>query len=63
LQHYEEVVNYINEKFGEADGWKLYDYPKLNKKIAITREDKKVSFCVAKNGKQYYGKYWQLVED
>jgi hypothetical protein len=63
LQHYEEVVNYLDEKFGKTEGWKLFNYPNLNKKIAITREDKKVSFCVAKNGKQYYGKYWQLQDE
>lgn len=56
-----EVKDYITENFGNIQGWKLYDYPDLEKRIAITIEDEKITFCVAKKGKQYYGKYWKLI--
>ena len=57
---YDDVRNFIENRFGEIDGWKQFDYPKENKQIAITVNDEEITFCAAKDYQQYYGTSWKL---
>lgn len=61
INEYSLVKDYIETRFGEFDGWKQFDYPELEKQIAITVDEKEITFCAAKNYKQYYGTSWKLV--
>ena len=60
INEYDLVKDYIETRFGEFEGRKQFDYPKENKQIAITIDEKEITFCVAKDYKQYYGTSWKL---
>ena len=60
IDEYHIVKDYISTRFGQFEGWKQFDYPELNKQIAITINEKEITFCVAKSYKQYYGTSWSL---
>ena len=60
INDYNLVKDYIETRFGEFEGWKQFDYPKEHKQIAITVDENEITFCVAKDYKQYYGTSWKL---
>ena len=59
LNQYDDVVKYLNDKFGDTGSEKVIDYPDLNKQIEIVYKDDAVEFFAAKEWKQYYGKGWR----
>ncbi|MBR6126987.1 hypothetical protein IKQ21_04805 [bacterium] len=60
INEYNLVKDYIQNRFGEFEGWKQFDYPEEHKQIAITIDEKEITFCVAKDYQQYYGTSWKL---
>ena len=62
LNQYEDVVNYLNDKFGDIDNEKVIDYPDLKKQIEIVFKENAVEFFAAKDWKQYFGKGWRTAE-
>ena len=62
LNQYEDVVNYINEKFGDVGSEKVIDYPEIKKQIEIVFKEDAVEFFAAKDWKQYYGKGWRKLD-
>ena len=59
LNMYDDVVKYINNKFGDVGSEKVIDYPEIKKQIQIVFKDDAVEFFAAKEWKQYYGKGWR----
>ena len=62
MTEYEDVKNFLLNKFGDFEGKKLINYPELNKHIYLYLDDTKVEFCALQNKKQYFGRGWMLVE-
>ena len=62
LHMYADVKDFVNTNFGEVDGIKWFDYPKLNKKVYVLNEEERVEICMLKNGKQFYGKGWKHIK-
>ena len=63
INEYDLVKDYIESRFGEFECRKQFDYPELNKQIAITVSEKEIKFCAAKDYKQYYGTYWKIKDN
>ena len=59
LNNYNEIVKYINQKFGKIEDRKLIEYPELNKQVEIIFKSDTVEFFAAKDWTQYYGKGWK----
>ena len=62
MNEYDEVKNYLTDKFGELDGEKWLEYPELKKSVYIVVDNEKVEFCALKNERQYFGKGWKLIK-
>jgi len=62
MNQYDDVVNFITNKFGNIDERKLLDFKELNKQIEIKFKPDAVEFFAAKEWKQYYGKGWKKPE-
>ena len=62
LNRYDDVVKYLNDKFGNVGPQKVIDYPELKKQIEIVFKDDAVEFFAAKDWKQYYGKGWRKLD-
>ena len=62
LDEYEDVLNYINKKFGNITDQKLIEYPDSKKQIEIKVKDGAIEFFAAKEWKQYFGRGWRVNE-
>ena len=62
MTEYEDVKNYIQNKFGNFEGKKWIAYKRLNKHVYLYLDDTKVELCALKDKKQYCGRGWQLKE-
>ena len=60
---YEDLRAYLVEHFGDFNGEKWVDYPKLHKHVFLRLEEDKIEICVLKNEQQYFGKGWKLIKD
>lgn len=59
FDEYEDVVNYINEKFCDIGIQKLIEYPEASKQVEIKIKDDAVEFFAAKYWQQYFGRGWK----
>ena len=60
LKGYNDVMNYIKEKFGDIEGGrKLIEYNDINKQVEIVIKEDAVEFFTAKNWCQTFGKGWR----
>ena len=59
LNEYEDVVKYINEKFGDVGEQKLLEYPEMKKQIEIKIKDNAIEFFAAKEYQQFFGRGWR----
>ena len=62
MTEYDDVRNFITNKYGEFEGKKWIKYPKLHKKVYLYLDDEKIEFCALKDKKQYWGRRWRLEE-
>ena len=58
INDYNEVMNYVQEKFGDISGNKMFEYPEIKKQINVFTEKNRVEICAAKEYQQYWGKGW-----
>ena len=63
LDEYEDVVNYINEKFCDIGIQKLIEYPETSKQVEIKMKDDAVEFFAAKDWQQYFGRGWKKASE
>ena len=61
MDEYSDVKDYVAEHFGNVDGEKLFEYPKIDKQINVLIDEEKIEICAAKNYKQFWGKGLYLV--
>ena len=59
MTNYNDVVQYLNNKFGDIGESKLLEYKDLDKQIEIKFKPDAVEFFAAKKWTQYYGKGWR----
>ena len=62
MTEYEDVKNFIINKYGEFEGDKWVKFPELNKMVYLYLDSEKVEFCALKDKKQYWGRGWKLEE-
>lgn len=62
MKDYNDVKNYIDEKFGDFDDIKIIDYPEIGKKIGLEKQENMIALCAGVGDVEYYGKCWKLVK-
>lgn len=60
LTEYGDVLDFVQEHFGEFEGTKLLNFPEINKQIHLLVETRRIEICAAKNKHQYYGQGWMI---
>ena len=61
INDYNDVKEYLSNKWNDVENRHLIDYPELNKKVSLKITDERIEVRVFKNDKQCYGEYWQVV--
>lgn len=62
MNEYNEVKEFLSEKFGNIENEKWFEYSDLKKAVYIKNDDNVIEFCALKNEKQYFGKGWKLIQ-
>ena len=58
IDEYEDVCNFVKERFGDIQGNKMFEYPDVKKQINVFVERNRVEICAAKEYKQFWSKGW-----
>ena len=61
LESYNDVKEYLENKWKNIDKNNVIKFPELNKEVSLNITDDRIEVRVFKNNKQCYGEYWQLV--
>ena len=61
INDYNDVKEYLSNKWNDVENRHFIDYPELNKKVSLKITDERIEVRVFKNDKQCYGEYWQVV--
>lgn len=61
INDYNDVKEYLSNKWDNIENISVIDYPELNKKVSLKITDERIEVRVFKNNKQCYGEYWQIV--
>ena len=62
ITEYDAVKDFLIRKFGNFEGKKWINFPKVGKQVYLYLDEEKVEFCALKDKKQYWGRGWILEE-
>ena len=63
INNYDEAMNYIMSHFGNIETEKEFNYPDIDKQIAIVLKKNAVEFFAGSKRKQYFGKGWKKAQE